>query len=97
MEYLTTHAARVYEGLLRRDQSSARALGAKIKAEALGARFSLRDVYNQGWSGLSDRAAVVAAVDVLCDHDWLRAERRETQGRTAVEYLINPWLLETVQ
>ena len=97
VEYLRTHAARVYDGLLRRDQASARALGDKIKAGALGARFSLRDVYNQGWSGLSDRAAVVAAVDVLCDHDWLRADRRETQGRTAVEYLINPKLLETAR
>ena len=92
VEYLTTHAARVYDGLLRRDQSSAQALGAKIKAGALGARFSLRAVSNQGWSGLCG-----PAVDVLCDHDWLRAERRETQGRTAVEYLINPRLLETVQ
>jgi hypothetical protein len=97
VEYLTTHAARVYDGLLRHDQTSARALGDKIMTGALGARFSLRDVYNRGWSGLSDRAAVVAAVDVLCDHDWLHAERRETQGRTAVEYLINPKLLETAR
>ena len=93
LEYLKSHAARIYDGLLRRDQSAARALGTKIMAGALRVRFSLRDVYNQAWSGLSDRAAVVAAVDVLCDLAWLRAERRETQGRTATEYVINPKLM----
>jgi predicted transcriptional regulator len=93
-EYLKSHAARLYDGLLRRDVSAAKALADRILAGDLGNEFALRDVYRRCWSGISSREAARAAAVVLCDHDWLREAPRAGTGRTATVYLINSKLLE---
>lgn len=89
-EYLETHARRIYAPAIRPDVDAARALAHRITAGALTASFSLRDVYNKGWSGLSTRDEVKAAVEVLIDHDWLRGVEEQTFGRTRTVYRINP-------
>jgi hypothetical protein len=67
-----------------------RKVARRIRRGELGDSFSLRDVYNNGWSGLSTRDEVAAAVAVLTDHDWLRAMEEPTAGRTRTVYQINP-------
>jgi hypothetical protein len=32
----------------------------------------------------------MAALDLLTDYDWLRADKEETNGRPATTYTVNP-------
>jgi hypothetical protein len=89
-DYLETHARRIYAPAISRDVDAARQLAEKLKAGSVGPQFALRDVYNKGWSGLSARDDVAAAVRVLEDFDWLRAEHEQTPGRTRTVYTLNP-------
>ena len=92
-EYLETHARRVYDSVIRADLCGARTLGEHLRKGELGDAFQLRDVYRRGWSGLGSRPAAAAAVQVLLDLDWLRAEeigRAGSGGRPTVRYLVNP-------
>jgi hypothetical protein len=93
LDYLESHAARIYDCLIRPDQSSARALGDRIAQGALPSPFSLRDVYRPNWSGLTTRETAQEAVDVLIDLNWLRADEIRTSvrgGRPTARYHINP-------
>jgi hypothetical protein len=96
-EYLETHARRIYAPAISPDMDAARLLAKRIKANDLGAKFGLRDIYNNGWSGLSTREDVAKAVEVLIDHDWLRETEELTAGRPRTTYLTNPAVLPTVQ
>lgn len=89
-DYLESHARRAYDVVLRADLSAARALGEKLLKGHLPNPFSLREVYRHAWSGLSTRVSALAAVEVLEDLDWLRAEQRTTGGRGSTLYHINP-------
>jgi hypothetical protein len=92
-EYLESHARRIYAPAISPDMDAARALAKRIKAGDVGGRFGLRDVYNCGWSGLSTRDEVAAAVGVLVDYDWLRAFEESTPGRTRTVYRVHPAVL----
>ena len=94
-EYLETHARRIYAPAISPDMDAARMLTKRLKAGDIGSAFTLRDVYNNGWSGLSSRDEVAAAVAVLIDHDWLQSFDEATAGRTRTVYRINPVLLPT--
>ena len=51
------------------------------------APFTTRDVWRPGWAGLSDRALVVRALELLADYGHLIVEvDRETGGRPATRY-----------
>jgi hypothetical protein len=91
-EYLKSHAARLYDGLIRPGLSAAQALGDHVVAGDLGGEFALRDVYRRCWSGLTSREAARSAAAVLCDHDWLAEAPRMSADRTASVYLVNPKL-----
>jgi putative DNA primase/helicase len=94
-EYLESHARRVYDAVVRGDLCAARALGERILEGDLSSPFGVRDVYRHGWAGLSSRAAALAAVGVLADLDWLRAEAVGTGpagGRPTARYRVNPKL-----
>ena len=92
-EYLETHARRIYAPAISPDMDAARLLAKRIKAKDLGTQFGLRDIYNNGWSGLSVREDAAKAVDVLIDYDWLRVVEEMTAGRPRTLYLINPAVL----
>ena len=92
-EYLETHARRIYAPAIRPDVDAASALAKRIKSGEVGERFALRDVYNCGWTALSTRKDVAAAVEVLVDHDWLRQVEESTSGRPRTFYEINPGVL----
>ncbi len=86
VEYLETHAHRIYSPAITPDMDAARALSKRIKAGDVGARFSLREVYNRGWSGLSTRDKAFAAVQVLIDH--LDSGVRGVDGRAPADRLL---------
>lgn len=90
--YLESHANRIYSQAIHPDVSAARALAKKIMASELKDGFALRDVYRNGWAGLSTPEDAKGAVDLLCDLDWLYEIKKVTAGRTATTYLINPRL-----
>jgi Protein of unknown function (DUF3987) len=92
-EYLESHARRIYAPAISPDVDAARALVKRIKAGDVAARFGLREVYNRGWSGLSTRNEVLAAVEVLVDHHWLRDLEEPTPGRPRTVYQVNPAVL----
>jgi hypothetical protein len=91
--YLETHAVRLYHGLTSADESAAHALGERIKRGDLKSPFKVRDVYRNGWSGLSTRESTQHAVDILCEHRWIKAEEAGSDskgGRPTIQYQINP-------
>ena len=93
IEYLETHARRIYDALLRSDQTAARALGEHIND--LPSPFRLRDVYRPCWAGLTTKEAAQEAVDTLADLGWLRVEQPKSGksgGRPAALYHVNPKL-----
>lgn len=92
-EYLETHARRIYAPAISPDVDAARLLAAKIKAGSVGRQFALRDVYRNGWSGLSTMEAALAAVRVLEDYDWLRPSQEQTAGRARVIYHVHSSLI----
>jgi hypothetical protein len=92
-EYLETHARRIYAPAISPDVDAARLLVAKIKTGKVDERFALRDIYRQGWSGLSTLESVTAAVRVLEDFGWLRTEQEQTPGRPRAIYIVNPTCL----
>jgi hypothetical protein len=92
-EYLESHCRRIYAPAISPDLDAARVLSKRIRQGHVTDGFSMRDVYNAGWSGLSTRDNVAAAVAVLIDYDWIRAVEEPTSGRTRTVYRINPSVL----
>jgi putative DNA primase/helicase len=93
LDYLESHARRIYDALLRSDQTAARALGEHIND--LPSPFRIRDVYRPCWTGLTTKEAAQEAVDTLADLGWLRVEQPKagkSGGRPAALYPVNPKL-----
>jgi len=89
-EYLETHAGRLYASAKNPETTAAKAILAKIKQGELPKRFAARDVYRAGWSQLSDREQTEDGLRLLVDFDWLEIHTRDTRGRQATEYEVNP-------
>ena len=72
--YLESHARRVYSCVTTPQLRAARELASKIRQRKVPLsdnRFSLRDVYLKGWSGLDSPEAARMAAGVLVDADWI--------------------------
>jgi hypothetical protein len=89
-KYLETHAQRAYGSVTAASADTAKAIFAKIRSGHLKTEFRSRDVWRPGWSRLTDRDAVNAALAMLVDYDWLAQRRVETMGRPAITYSVNP-------
>jgi putative DNA primase/helicase len=87
--YLETHARRIYAPLVGGDMDAARLLARRLQRGELGSRFAARDVYRNGWAGLSSPDTVKAALQVLEDYDWIFTSNVQTPGRTRLEYVVN--------
>ena len=90
--FLEGHAARLFGSVIDPGQPEARALAERIMRGQLPARFTARDVYRHGWTGLKTTAAVQAAIDRLADLHWLRRGFTSTGGRPSAEVQVNPKL-----
>ena len=96
-EYLESHARRIYRVRINADLISAMQLAEKIRLGDLPERFTLREVYRRHWSDLNHSKRVEAAIAVLIDHHWLRAEPEpsgSSGGRPSMMYRVNPKVRE---
>lgn len=88
--YLESHARRLYSSATRPDVDAAHSLDSRIKHGDLGEAFTARDVYRNGWSGLTSPDPVTAGCELLVRLGRLRAVEVETGGRPSVRYVVNP-------
>jgi putative DNA primase/helicase len=95
-EYLESHARRVYSCIVSPELRAARELARHLTAGELGSqRFTLRQVYQHDWAGLTVPTRVRAAIEILQEAGWLRpAEPDGGPGRPTEAFLINPKVLE---
>jgi putative DNA primase/helicase len=96
-EYLESHARRIYGARIDAHLISAAQLAEKIRSGDLPERFTLREVYRPHWRHLNNSQCAEAAIAVLIDHHWLRAEPESSGpsgGRPSVMYRVNPKVRE---
>lgn len=84
--YLEGQARRVYAPASDAGLMAAHAL--LRKRRDLGERFTARDVYRRGWSGLADAESVADALELLGEYGHLSAEplRSDNGGRPSITY-----------
>lgn len=70
-DYFESHARRLHSSARRAAVRGASRLLERVKARALPAVFTARDVMRKDWSGLTERQAVADALDLLVTHGWL--------------------------
>ena len=70
--YLESHARRIYSAVLRPDAGAARELAKHLQRGDLPAKFTLRETYRKGWTGLASKEDAEAATEILCDLGWIR-------------------------
>ena len=92
VEYLESHARRMYAPALSPATSSAYALADRLQKSELHNGFTLREVYNNGWYALSEMEEALGAVELLEDLGWLEPvkEKKKGPGRPKTRYLVNP-------
>jgi putative DNA primase/helicase len=92
-EYLAHHARRVYASRISPERLAAMSLAQRLKKgwKRDKGTFTIRDVYQNDWSGLGTAHEVRAAVRVLEDAGWVRAEKPKSDtGRPSEVYAVNP-------
>jgi hypothetical protein len=89
-EYLEAHAARAYASISMANTDVANAILRRIRQGDLKNGFTDRDVYRQGWSGLTHREKVGSGLKLLEEYDWLASERVATGGRPSTVWYVNP-------
>jgi Protein of unknown function (DUF3987) len=92
-EYLAFHARRLYASRISPERLAAISLSKKLRAswKHESGVFTVRDVYQNDWSGLGTPDEVRAAVRVLEEAGWVRLQASEADsGRPSERYAINP-------
>jgi putative DNA primase/helicase len=92
-DYLESHARRVYDCMVSPEMASARELARHLSAGDLPERFSTRDVYRHGWSGLTQPEQARKALELLNDSEWVRQQEAPPSvigGRPTEMWQINP-------
>jgi Protein of unknown function (DUF3987) len=93
--YFESHAKRIYASRATPERIAAESLGKKLQAgwrQDFGV-FTVRDVYQNDWSGLSTADEVRAAITVLEEGGWVRLKpdtRDSKGGRPSENYEISP-------
>lgn len=87
-EYLESHAVRAYASVTTTAATAARLILKRLPE--LPDPFTPREIYRNGWSGLSERETVRESLEMLTDHRYLFAETIDTGGRPSLVYRINP-------
>jgi len=94
-DYLESHARRIYSMLVSPERQAAAELGRHLttgwkRKEGI---FSVRDVYQNEWRGLSTPDVVRRTLPLLEDAGWVRrVELGVREGRPTELYAINPRL-----
>ena len=92
INYLTSHARRLYAEVESPNEACGRELALRIKKGQLGRKFTKRDVYRPQWRKLQTKGKAAAAVEYLFRHHWLEEETVDTNGRPTTIYVVNPLL-----
>jgi hypothetical protein len=95
--YLESHAIRIYSSRLSPEQSAAITLSRKLVNgwKITEGQFALRDLYRNGWTGLTTPDDCRAALQLLEEYGWVRRESNESgPGRPSEIFLINPRIWE---
>jgi hypothetical protein len=90
--YLKSHANRIYSCSL--DGTAAAAALILSRRDKLPSPFKLRKIQGSNWAGLSDKDDIQAALDMLYEHNYLRAQKVESTekgGRPTLDYF---WTVE---
>jgi uncharacterized protein DUF3987 len=98
VEYLETHAKRVYGATEVVDIVAAEAIVAHIRKGDLQDGFTARDVHRHEWSRLTDIDQVRRGLDLLVELDYLAVESSEKThygGRPKASYRINPVIIRS--
>lgn len=91
-EYLEAHALKLYAPEVSSHIKAAQELKAKIEDGAIKDGGTIRDIYNAGWAGLTDRATVLSGLEVLTACNWLRIDEQVTGGRPSQTVRLHPEL-----
>ncbi len=90
-QYLEAHAFRAYGSAQQSEVATAKVILSRIKRGDLPrSGFGSRNVWRPQWAGLRDREQVTKGLSYLADMGWLIETKRETEGRTATTYTLNP-------
>ena len=89
-EYLEAHALKLYAPEVSSHIKAAQELKAKIEDGAIKNGGTIRDIYNTGWAGLTDRATVLSGLEVLAECNWVRIDEQVTGGRPSQSVRLHP-------
>ena len=90
-KYLYKSAKRVYFSADVGIAEVATILGKRLKAGAMGDRFTVSEVKKKGWGKLRETETIEAAVAALVAAGWIRKMPLENSlGRPTDRYIINP-------
>ena len=93
VEYLASHAPRVYSCITSPSVAAAHELARHIRAGALPNEFTTRQVYLKGWTRLSTPEEARQALEILEDAGWVCRQFlqiNENGGRPREQWEINP-------
>jgi len=99
-DYLESHARRVYASVVAPERQAAAELGRRLKAgwKRQEGMFTVREVYNNNWRGLSEPEEARRALEFLEDAGWVRRmELVRTNHRPSELYGINPKLARSAK
>ena len=91
VEFLETHALRLYSSALNPSLVAARELLRHLENGDLPNPFTARTVYLKGWTSL-DRKGTQLALEYLEESKWIKSGIIETGGRPKIEHYIHPKL-----
>ena len=97
--YLEAHAQRIYASRISPERLAAITLSRRLAAgwKRDAGWFALRDVYRNGWTGLTTPEEARAALRLLEEAGWIRREGNDPgPGRPSENYSINPRLKEAI-
>ena len=96
--FLESHTRRVYSPVSSPQLRAAAELGRRLQDgwKHQEGKFTAREVYVNGWSGLDTPEKTRGALDMLVDANWIRPlnSGKGTGGRPSEIYLISPRLKE---
>ena len=71
IDYLTSHARRIYHAVEHPETGAAELLLARLRRGELPLSFKAWEISRKGWHGLTDREAVKKACRLLFEYGWL--------------------------
>jgi hypothetical protein len=93
-DYLEMHAKKLYAPEISAHIKAARDLAGKIEEGAIKDGQTVRDIYRNDWQGLKDRDTVMAGLEVLAQHNWIRTQEKSAGGRPSLVIRLHPSLRE---